>query len=146
MRFLSEKALRHFLRRVISEDVYGGGVFSPDLLQKSISNYTMGDLVQRGLQPAHAREVALDDLRVAFGEAGYDLYTDLQDMVADGDRDAVESRVREILEKDFVGPMGPLKDLGIRSLDDILLPGDFDELVDLIVGDMFDGDGMITIR
>ena len=63
-----------------------------------------------------------------------------------GDRDAVESRVREILEKDFVGPMGPLKNLGIQSLDDILLPGDFDELVDLIVGDMFDGDGMITIR
>lgn len=146
MRFLSEKALRLFLRRLLSEDVYGTGSFSPALLQKSIDNYTKGDLVMRGLQPAHAREVALDDLRVAFGESGYDLYTDLQDMVADGDRDAVESKVREILKTDFIGPRGPLKDLGIRSLDDILLPGDFDELVDLIVGDMFDGDGMITLR
>jgi hypothetical protein len=146
MRFLSEKALRLFLRRLLSEDVYGAGSFSPALLQKSIDNYTKGDLVMRGLQPAHAREVALDDLRVAFGESGYDLYTDLQDMVADGDRDAVESKVREILKTDFIGPRGPLKDLGIRSLDDILLPGDFDELVDLIVGDMFDGDGMITLR
>jgi hypothetical protein len=145
MRFISENDLRRFIRRVVSEDAYSSGAFSSEQLHKSIANYTSGDLAGMGLSPSTAREVALDDLRVAFGEMGYDLYSNLQSAVLDSDRDEVEKIVREILDTVFVGPRGPLKDTGIENLDDILLPGDFDELVDLIVGDMFDGDEKITL-
>lgn len=145
MRFINESDLRRFIRRVVSEDAYSAGAFSPEQLHKSITNYTAGDLAGMGLSPSTAREVALDDLRVAFGEMGYDLYSNLQSAVSDSDRDEVEKIVREILDTVFVGPRGPLKDVGIGSLEDVLLPGDFDDLVDLIVGDMFDGDEKITL-
>jgi hypothetical protein len=141
----SQSLLRGLIRRLLREDVYSSGAFSTDRLTKSIDSYASGKLASRGVKPSQAREVTIDDLRVAFGEMGYDTYDSLTRAIFDGDRLDIESEVRQILSSDFVSSRGPLASMNIRSLDDVLLPGDVDELVKVIVDDLLDGDGLVTI-
>lgn len=147
MPILRERLLRGLIRHFLKEDVYSGGKFSPESLEKSIMSYTSGGLTSMGVRPEAAKEVTLDDLRVAFGELGYDMYASLQAAVSDGDRSTAASVVRNILSSEFIDSLSSLdlfSEINARNLDDILLPGDVDDLVNLIVDDMFDGDGMVT--
>lgn len=146
MTVLSERRLRQMIRRMLREDAYDRGRFSAERLKKSISAYTSGEHAERGVRPEHAKEVTLDDLRVAFGELGFDMYASLQRALADNDRDAVEAEVRGILMTQFIESLDPNKSMGIDRLEDILLPGDVDDLVQLITDDMLDGDGMVTLN
>lgn len=145
MTVLSERVLRNMVRKILREDAYDKGRFSPERLRQSILSYTSGDLATQGVRPDQAREVALDDLRVAFGEMGFDVYASIQSAVVDRDRNEVESIVRELLDNEFVSSLEPLRKMGLTRLEDILLPGDFDELVRIIVDDIMDGDGLVTI-
>ena len=146
MTVLIERKLRHMIRRILREDAYDMGRFSTERLKKNIEAYTTGVHTQRGARPEHVKEVTLDDLRVAFGELGFDVYTSLQGAVADNDRGAVESEIREILSNQFLKALDPSNSMGINRLEDILLPGDVDELVKLITDDMLDGDGLVTLN
>lgn len=146
MSALSEKSLRRVIRGILRENVYDRGRFSAEKVKKSISSYTLGDLALRGVSPEIAKEMTLDDLRIAFGEMGFDMYASLQRAVDDDDREAVEDEVREILANQFIQSLESIRSMGVKRLEDILLPGDVDELVQLIADDMQDGDGVVTLN
>lgn len=136
----SNKLIRECIREILREDVYSGGHFSPDKLKSSIKSYLGGELTGMGVRPEIASEVALEDLRATFFAMGYDSDRQLQDAVKQGDPESAEDRVRDILSVDFIGPRGPLRGMPLQSVSDILLPGDEDSLVQMIVSSVFRGD------
>lgn len=136
----SESLIRECVRAILAEDVYSGGKFSPERLRASVQGYLGGELPSRGVRPEVASEVALEDLRGAFFAMGYDSDRVLQDAVRSEDPEAAEDRVWDILTTDFIGPRGPLSGMSLRSVSDILLPGDEDTLVQMIVSSVFRGD------
>ena len=87
----------------------------------------------------------LDDLRAAFGAEGWDSDSELLRAVDDLDKDAAVERIRDILNTGFIAPDSPLGKQGYKKISDALLPGDEEDLINLILGDMFDGDSMITL-
>lgn len=139
------RLLRSYIRARIVEDVYSGGKFSPDRVSASVDRYLGGDLPALGVSPGVAEEATLDDLRTAFGEAGWDTDTDLQRAVFDKDKRAARNRIKSILNTDFISPSGPLGKKGFKSIKDALLPGDEEDLIEIILDDMFDGDEVITM-
>jgi len=143
---MSISLVRKLIQGILAEDVYDRGSFSPARLSRNISGYASGELPQMGVSPEVATDVTLDDLLVAFGESGYDSDAELVRAVSDHDRSAAENRIRDILRGDFIGRTGPLAAMGLGSLEDILLLGDEDRLVKMILDDMFDGDEMITLH
>lgn len=138
------RLLRACIRANLSEDVYSGGKFSPDRVSASVDRYLGGELPARGVPPKIAEEVTLDDLRTAFGEEGWDSDSELQRAVNNGDKEAAWTRISDILNRNFISPNGPLGKKGFESIEDALLPGDEDTLIQLILDDMFDGDEIIT--
>lgn len=141
---MSKSLIRKAVRSILSEDVYDKGAFSPNRLRRSLERYASGELSSMGVHASVATDLTLDDLLVAFGESGHDSDSALLMAIDDNDRRAAENRIREILNTEFIGRTGPLSSMNLRSLDDILLPGDEDELVSMILNDMFDGDEIIT--
>lgn len=139
------RLLRAYIRANLSEDVYSGGRFSRERVGASVDRYLGGELTGLGVPPEIAEEVTLDDLRTAFGEEGWDSDSELQRAVVDGDKEAARARISDILNKDFISPDSSLGKKGLNSIEDALLPGDEDTLIQIILDDMFDGDEMITI-
>lgn len=138
--------LKSYIRMRLTEDVYDpGGRYSRRRVPASVNRYLSGELRARGVPPHISTEVVLDDLRAAFGAEGWDSDSALQQAVGDLDKDAAIERIREILNTGFISPDSPLGQQGFKKIGDALLPGDEEDLVNLILGDMFDGDGMITL-
>lgn len=136
----SESLIRRFVRAVLREDVYDVGKFSPGRLMSSIQGYLGGELPGRGVPPEIASEVALEDMRAAFFAMGYDSDRQLRAAVSRGNIRVAEERVRDILSTDFIGPGGPLAAMNLVSVSDIMLPGDEDALVQMIVRSVRSGD------
>lgn len=132
----NQRALRALIRRILQEDVYVGRDFSREKLLSNLAAYASGQHAASGVDPTVAKDAILDDLRVAFGEEGFDEFGTVQRAIESNSRSELVRAVKEIFDTDF------LDDLGIR---DYLLPGDEDELLFIIVDDLLDGDGRITI-
>lgn len=132
----NQRALRALIRRILQEDVYVGRDFSREKLLSNLSAYASGQHAASGIDPTVAKDAILDDLRVAFGEEGFDEFGTIQRAIESNSRSELVRAVKEIFDTDF------LDVLGIR---DYLLPGDEDELLFIIVDDLLDGDGRITI-
>ena len=130
------KPLRALIRHILKEDVYVGRDFSREKLLANLKDYATGQHAASGVDPVVAKDAVLDDLRVAFGEEGFDEFGSIQRAIEMNNRADVIKAVREIFDTDF------LDMLGVR---DYLLPGDEDELLTIIVDDLLDGDGRITI-
>ena len=143
--FKETMLLRSYIRARLTEDVYAGGKFMPDRAIASVDRYLGGDLPALGVSPEIAEEVTLDDLRSTFGEEGWDVDSELQRAVEDRDKNAARRRVKEILNTGFISPTSSLGKKGFKSIDDALLPGDEDRLIQVILDDLFDSDGVITI-
>lgn len=140
------RLLRSYIRNRLSEDVYDpGGRYSRPRVPASVNRYLGGELPSRGVPPHISTEVVLDDLRAAFGAEGWDSDSELLRAVDDLDKDAAVERIRDILNTGFIAPDSPLGKQGYKKISDALLPGDEEDLINLILGDMFDGDSMITL-
>lgn len=137
--------LRSYIRAHLFEDVYVGGKFTPDRVGASVDRYLGGQLPSLGVSPEIAEEVTLDDLRSTFGEEGWDVDSELQRAVEDRDKKAAIRRIKEILNTGFISPGSSLGKKGFKSIEDALLPGDEDKLIQVILDDLFDADGVITI-
>lgn len=132
----NQRALRALIRRILREDVYVGREFSREKLLSNLAAYADGKYAASGVDPVVAKDAILDDLRVAFGEEGFDEFGTVQRALENNNRAEIIRAVKEIFDTDF------LEVLGIR---DYLLPGDEEELLTIIVDDLLDGDGRITI-
>ena len=113
-----------------------GRDFSREKLLSNLEAYASGQHPASGVDPAVAKDAVLDDLRIAFGEEGFDEFGSVQRALEINNRAEVIRAVKEIFDIDF------LDTLGVR---DYLLPGDEEELLMIIVDDLLDGDGRITI-
>lgn len=137
----TESLLRQCVRSILLEDIYdSAGSFSPDRLQATVQGYLQGELPSLGVSPGVASEVVLEDLRAAFFAMGYDSDSQLQRDIARGNIRAAEDRVWDILSTDFIGTRGPLAKMNLKSISDILLPGDEDVLLQMIVNSVRAGD------
>lgn len=132
----NQRSLRALIRHILKEDVYMGRDFSREKLLSNLEAYASGQHAASGVDPAVAKDAVLDDLRVAFGEEGFDEFGSVQRAIEINNRVEVVRAVKEIFDTDF------LDTLGVR---DYLLPGDEEELLMIIVDDLLDGDGRITI-
>lgn len=121
-----------------------GRDFSRDKLRSNIAAYKSGQHPASGVDPEIAKEAVLDDLLVAFNEEGFDTHGDVQRALETGYQenpdkkkveDAVKSAVRGIFNQ-FLETVGVMNDL---------LPGDEEDLFDIIVDDLLDGDERSTI-
>ena len=124
-----------------------GRDFSREKLRSNIAAYKSGQHPASGVDPKIAKDAVLDDLRVAFGEEGFDMRDDIQRAIdyveQTKDRRALERFPSEVKEafSEFLDTLG----ITVGTNDDHLLPEDAEELLMIIVDDLLDGDGRITI-
>jgi hypothetical protein len=144
----NQRSLRALIRHILQEDVYTGRVYDREKLLSNIEAYKAGRHPASAVDPKVAKDAVLDDLAVAFGEEAFDMRDDIQRAIdyveQTKDRRALERFPSEVKEafSEFLDTLG----ITVGTNDDHhLLPGDAEELLKIIVDDLLDGDGRITI-
>jgi hypothetical protein len=141
----NQRSLRALIRHILQEDVYTGRVYDREKLLSNIEAYKAGRHPASAVDPEVAKDAVLDDLAVAFGEEAFDMRDDIQRAIdyveQTKDRRAFPSKVKQAFSE-FLNKLGIT--VGIND-DHHLLPEDAEELLKIIVDDLLDGDGRITI-
>ena len=141
----NQGSLRALIRHILQEDVYMGRDFSREKLLSNIAAYKSGQHPASGVDPKIAKDAVLDDLRVAFGEEAFDMRDDIQRAIDYVEQTKDRRRFSSEVEEAFYEFLDTLGITVGKNDDHHLLPEDAKELLKIIVDDLLDGDGRITI-